>query len=209
VTHRPAGAVLASAAAAAVVALAMAFGVALLGAGCATLQEVAALRRVGFDFDRVSDVRVADVAIGGRRSYGDLGAAEIARLAAAVALHEVPLECVVHVRAENPAENAVTARMVGLDWTFFLEADALVSGRIDERYVFPPGQPVDVPVEVRFDAYDVVQGSARGLFELGLAIAGVPGYAKEVRLEATPTLETQYGPMRSPGRITLRREVGG
>ena len=68
---------------------------------------------------------------------------------------------------------------------------------------------VDVPVDVSFDAYDAVQGNAQSLFELALAVAGVSGRTKEVRLDATPTIETQYGPMRYPGRITLRREVGG
>jgi hypothetical protein len=191
------------AAAAATLALALSL------AGCATLSEVAALRRVDFAYDRVSDVRLAGIAVNEGRLYSDLGAADVGRLAAALAAHDVPLDFVVHVQARNPADNAVTARLVGLDWTFFLEDDELVSGKLDDTYAFPPGEAVDVPVRVSFDAYDAVSGNARSLFETALAIAGVEGYTKEIRLDATPTVETPYGPMRYPGRITLRREVGG
>ncbi len=189
-------------------ALALAITLLVAGVSCATLREVAALRDVDFEFDRVSDVRLAGVLVDETRTFDALGPADVARLAAAVAAKDVPLELIVHVRAENPAENDVTARLVGLDWTFFVEDDALVAGRFDDRYAFPPGTPVDVPVDVTFDAYDAVQGNARSLFELALAVAGVAGFSKEVRLDVVPGLETPYGPIRSPGRITLRREVG-
>jgi hypothetical protein len=177
--------------------------------GCAALEQFAALRQVEFQFDRVSDVYLAGVRVSGANGYGDIGALDVARLAAAVATHNVPLDLVVHVRGTNPQANTVTARMLKLGWTFFVEDRQVVDGQLSQSYAFEPGRPVDVPVAVRFNAYDEFGGGAKSLFELGLAIAGVSGYAKEIRADLVPTIDTSLGPMRYPTPITVRRTIGG
>ena len=178
------------------------------GTGCAAMQEIVALRQVKFAFDRISDVRLAGVSADGRRSYSDLRADEIARVAAAVATRQVPVELIVHLSAENPTSNGTTARLQRLDWKMFLDDRALVDGQLAEAYAFEPGVPVDLPLRVRFDAIEFVNGSARDLFELALALAGAPNYRKEVRLDLVPTIDTSIGPIRYPTPITVRRTTG-
>jgi hypothetical protein len=181
----------------------------LLGiVSCAALQEIAALRTVVFALDRVDQVRLAGIRLDGRSSYSDLNVAEVARLTAAVVTKNVPLDLVVHVRAENPAENPVAARLVDFDWTLFLEDRETVSGTLSGNTPLPPGQPVDIPIAATLDLFDFFGGNARDLFELALALAGQGGASKEVRLEALPTVQTSLGPITYPGRIVLRRQVG-
>lgn len=182
--------------------------VAALG-GCTTLQEMAALRHVAFDLERVDQVRIAGILVDGRRSYADLGSVDVAKLAGAVLAKDVPLDLVVHVKGQNPPENHVSARMVQMDWTFFLENTRTVSGHLAEAYVFPPGQPVDVPVVVHLDLADFFRTSARDAFDLALALAGAGTTPKEIRLEAMPTIETDLGPIRYPSPIVIRKTVGG
>ena len=62
---------------------------------------------------------------------------------------------------------------------------------------------------VSFDAYDVFGGRSKDLYELGLAIAGVPGHEKEIRVDIRPTIETGIGPILYATPIELRRTVGG
>lgn len=180
----------------------------LPAAGCATVQEIAALRQVRFELDRIGDVRLAGVSTAGRSSYRDLGGAEIAAIAAAVARRSVPLELTVHLTAENPASNATTARLHRLEWTMFLDERRIVDGDLAEAHVFEPGRPVDVPLRVRFDALEMYDAGAAGLFELALALAGVPGARKEVRLDLLPTIDTAHGPIRYPRPIVVRRATG-
>jgi hypothetical protein len=175
--------------------------------GCATLQEIAALRQVAFSLDRVSDVRVAGVALGNRDSYADFSVSEIARIAAAVSNRNVPLGMIVHVEAQNPPDNNVTARMMELDWTLFIEDRKTVDGKLPGTYLLPPGEPVDIPVGVELDMMDFFGGGARELVNLALAVGG-QGTA-EVRLEARPTIETSLGPIRYPAPIVIRRQVRG
>ena len=143
-------------------------------AGCATLSQVAALRKVDFNLDRVSAATLAGVRLEGKQSYSDLNTTELARLAAAVATKNVPLVMTVHVQAENPATNSVSARLVQLDWTLNIEDQPTVSGRLAQEYELPPGQVTDVPLAVEVDLWDFFSGRAQDLFGLALSAAGRP-----------------------------------
>ena len=179
----------------------------LASAGCTTLRETAALNDVKFSFDRVTNVRVAGVTVDGKDSYTDVGVTDVAKLTAAVLGQNVPTNLVVHVKAENPSSNSVTARMIQLGWTFFVEDRKVLDGKLDSTYAFAPGQPVDVRVPITFDAYDLYEHNAEDLFELGLALADVGGYEKEVRLDLVPTVNTDLGPITYPSPITVKRTV--
>lgn len=188
----------------ALVALSLLAATAWLAPGCAALQEFAALRSVTFAFDRVSDVRVAGVAIGANARWSSLSVADVARIGAAVATRDVPLELIAHVGATNPAGNSVAARMLDLDWTLFVEDRRVLAGQLGSPVTIAPGRTADVPVAVRFDLMTLGSGGARDLFDLALAVAGQGSVAKEMRLDLVPTIETSLGPMRYPAPVVVR-----
>lgn len=175
---------------------------------CTAMQELAALRSVRFAFDRVDRVRIAGIAVDGRRGFYDLDPGEAAHLAAAVLEKRMPLEMTLHVRAENPAENRVTARLMKMDWRLFLEDRETVQGVIEGPVGFPPGEPVDVPVPVSLDLLEFFRANARDAYQLALAFGGYGGEPKDVRLELMPTIETSLGPIRYPRPLVVRRTVG-
>lgn len=176
-------------------------------AGCTALQEIAALRTVSFVFDRVSDVRLAGVPIGPGTRFSSLSLADAARLASAMALNQVPIELVAHVSAANPAANKVSARMLALDWTFFVEDRQTLDGALGAPVVIAPGTSSDVPLTVRFDLLQLGGGGARDVFDLALTIAGYSGARKDLRLELLPTIDTSLGPMRYPAPVVVRRSA--
>jgi hypothetical protein len=177
--------------------------------GCTTLRQIAALRRVEFDLDRVTDVRVVGIRVDDRRHVSDLTGLELARLTAAAASGSMPLDLVVHVRARNPAENRTAARLVNLDWTLFLEERETVSGHLTGTRMIPPGETVDVPVPASLDLVPFVHGSGRDLFELALSLAGAGSSPKQIRVDLKPQIETALGPIPYPTHITIRKTVGG
>ncbi len=172
--------------------------------GCATLQSVAALRQVTFAFDHVSDVRILGIGLDGVGGWSDLTPTDVSQLLSAATRGDVPLALTMHVRAENPADNHVTARLVGLEWTFFVEDRRTVSGRLPGEVRLPPGEAVDVRVPVSLDLADFFHTGARDLFELALGIAG-RGTTRPIRLEATPVIDTPAGPIRYPQPIVIER----
>jgi hypothetical protein len=183
----------------------LAFLAALAVPGCSALEEMAALRTVTFAFAGVSDVRLAGIRLGAGSSYASLGVADVARLGAAVVAREVPIELIAHVNATNPPENKVTARMVRLGWTLFIEDRQAMAGQLNDPITIVPGHTSDVPLTVRFDLLQLGSGGARDLFDLALAIAGLTPLQKDLRLELVPTIETSLGPIGYPVPIVVRR----
>jgi hypothetical protein len=172
-------------------------------AGCATLQQLAALRQVQFAIDGVGTGRLAGIDLGRVRSASDLRATDAARLAAAMAAEELPLEFTVDVRAENPAENQTTARMVRFAWTLLLDDRETIDGVVDREISLPPGDPQIIPLRMRLDLIEFFDGSAGDLLNLALRFAGTDADAAEVKLRALPTVETPLGPIEYPATITI------
>lgn len=171
--------------------------------GCATLQEVIALRSVAFQVDRVTEVRMAGVDLSRVRSYSDLSLGDGARVTTALATRELPLSFRIHLLAENPASNSVTARLVRLRWTLFLEDTETISGQIEREYAIPPGQPTDIPLDISLDLFDFYERSGKDLVELALNLAGAGGTPKQVAIRAVPTISTALGPITYPQPITI------
>lgn len=175
-------------------------------AGCATLQQIAALQHVTFSFAGVSDVRIAGVRLSPNATYGSLGAANLARLGAALLAQDVPLEMIAHVDAKNPQENSVAAHMVALDWTMFLEDRRLLSGGLAEPVIIEPAHTSDVPLSVRLDLMQILTGTAaQDAFDTAMSIAGYGTVQKDLRLELSPTIDTSIGPIRYPSPIVVHR----
>ncbi len=173
--------------------------------GCTALQQLAALRTVAFAFAGISDVRVAGIRLSAGSRFASLSLADAARLGAAIVAQDVPLEMIAHVSATNPPENTVTARMVQMGWTLFIENRQTLAGQIAGPVTIAPGRTTDVPLAVRFDLLDLGSGGARDLFDLALAIGGLSTLQKELRLELVPTIETSLGPITYPTPVVVRR----
>lgn len=181
----------------------------LLGSsGCATLQQMAALRQVDFSLDRVSALTLAGVDLSRVRSYDDLGVVDVARITAAVATRRLPLDFTLHVRADNPEGNG-QARMTALDWTLFLQDRETVSGGLPSAVLIPAGGRAEIPLGIRLDLLEFFDGSGRDLVNLALSLAGQEAPPTTVRLQAVPTVDTPLGPIRYPAPITVASTVGG
>jgi hypothetical protein len=172
-------------------------------AGCATLQQIAALRQVDFAIDHVANTRLAGVPLDRIRNPQDLGAFDVARIGAALAAGSVPLAIEVHVSGLNPAENSVAARLVQLDWALLLDERETITGSLDREYVFQPGVATDVPIEMQVDLADFLAHNAKDMIDLALAVAGAGGEPKRIALLATPTIQTALGPIRYPQPIRI------
>ena len=174
-----------------------------LACGCAAARELAALQQVEFRFDHVSSPRVAGVPLERIRSYGDLSAAEIARLGMAVAAADVPMELTVHVEGRNPDANTVTARLVAMNWSYLVDDREVVAGRLAEPVSFAPGASQDVPLGVGFNLVSVFDERGRDLLEVALALAGQGTTAHRVTFRIAPTVDTPLGPIRYPVPISF------
>jgi hypothetical protein len=179
-------------------------------AGCATLQQIAALRQVDFSLAGTRNARLAGVDLSRIRAYRDLSAVDIARIGLAVARKDVPLEFQLDVQGENPAANSVTATMVRLAWSLYLNDKETISGTLDTTLAFPPGQPTTFPIPMRLNLVQFFDGPAESLVDLAASVAGLSTDPTRISLRGIPTIDTPLGRISYPSPITIvSRTVGG
>ena len=177
--------------------------------GCTTLQQIANLRNVDFELDRLSNGLVAGVDIDRLRDGRQLGASDLLRLGNAARTGEIPLSFVLHVGAENPAENNVAAQLVSLDWTLFLDDTQTISGVYNDDRQIPAGGSVDLPISMELDLARFFGNNVQDIAALVGNIAGVESRRQTIRLDARPSIDTQFGPIQYPGVISIEFPVGG
>lgn len=176
--------------------------------GCATVKEMTAIRHVDFRYDRISDAALAGISLNRVSSYETLGAADVARLALAVASKDVTLDLVVHLEGRNPETNSVTARMVAMDWAYLVDDRETVSGSVTQALSFPPGAPTDVPIRVSLDLVRFFGGDGRALLDTALSLAGQKTGGRQGALRILPTIDTPVGPMKYPAPIVIPLSPG-
>ncbi len=179
-------------------------------AGCATLRQITALKRVDFSLAGVRDGRLAGVDLRRIANYDDLSPLDVGRIALAVTRRDVPLECTVMVRADNPADNRAAATLVKLQWTLLLDDKETVSGVLDTTVTMPPGQTSYVPLPVRVNLRQFFDGPAQSLVNLAASVAGLSAQPTKIAVRAVPTINTPLGAITYPEPITIvSRTVGG
>ena len=176
---------------------------------CQTLKEIATLRDVKFALGALTDINLAGVQLDDIRDYSDITARDVLKLTGAFIKKDMPLTFNLNVKAENPSDNTVAARLVRMDWTLFLEERETISGVLDQERTLNPGEPVTIPVNISLDVIDFFNANARDIIELALSLRGEGGAPKNVKLVATPTVETILGPIRYPQPITVVNETVG
>ena len=182
----------------------------LLVTGCATLQQIVALRQVDFALAGAERGRLAGVDLSRIAAYEDLSVTDVARIGVAIARKELPLEFQLNLTGLNPADNKVTARMIRMAWSLFLNDKETIHGVLDTTYLFPPGQAVTLPLQMRLNLVEFFGGSARDLVNLAAALAGLKADSTKISLRATPTIDTPLGPISYPTPITIvSRTIGG
>ena len=176
---------------------------------CQTLRQIAQLRHVDFAIDRAAQVQLAGLDASRLQSYNDLRPAELIRLGTTVAQGSLPLEFTLHLNAFNPQDNNIAARLVQMDWTLFLEDRETISGRYDGEVLLPPGEVTDIPIHISLDLMDFFRDNMQQLVNVALSATGQDAAPTNLRLQATPTINTSLGPIRYPEAITIvNRDIG-
>lgn len=188
----------------------LAFAAIAVVAGCATLQQYAALRQVAFSLAGVQNGTLAGVPLARIAAYRDLSVIDIGRLTLAAARKDVPLEVQLNLRADNPPDNRSTATMAKLAWTLLIDNKETVSGVLDTTVALPAGEAVSIPLKARLNLYEFFGGSAEELLNLAAGLAGLNADPTRITLRATPTINTPLGQIAYPQPIMITvRTVGG
>ena len=181
---------------------------------CATLNDMATvlanLQRLKFKIAGVRDFRLVGIDIGSKAKLADFNAADVLKLGQAYTAKKLPAELVVDVLAVNPNDGTggttkTAGTLTGLECRLLIDGNPTVTGNIDGPVEIPgTGQESVIPFHLSLDLY-VFFGDKRyeDLVQLALAIGGRSRAAARIALDAQPTVQTPFGPMTYPDRITI------
>lgn len=186
-----------------------------IAAGCNAISNItntlANLKNLRYKVDGIRDVRMAGVSLTGKRSVSDFSIADAARLTAAFAKNEFPLDLTVNVAVQNPNTGSqgtknIPVQLTRLEWRLLIDNKETVSGVVSNPLTVPAsGETVYVPVTTTLDMkkFFADKGYA-DIANLALAIAGAPNTTRNVSVDALPTISTSLtGEVRSPSRIVI------
>lgn len=183
-------------------------------ASCAALDEMTAalanLQRLKFKLSGVRDFKLLGIDLGGKARITDLNALDAVKLVQSYTSRKLPVEFVVDILAVNPNDGTGGTRrtastLTSLECRLLIDGQPTVTGNIDEPIEIPgTGQESVIPLRISLDLLEFF-GDKRyeDLIGLALAIGGKGRNAARIALDAQPTVQTPFGPMTYPGRVTI------
>ncbi|MFN3195733.1 MAG: hypothetical protein ACE364_07295 [Chlorobiota bacterium] len=186
----------------------------LLFSSCKTLNQIkdsiANLQRLEFKLDNVNNFVVAGVNLSNIKSVNDLSVMDGIRLTKAFADKRLPAQFVLNLDARNPNDGTggtkqSSATLTGLDWRLFIDGKQTIAGDISNDFIIPgTGKATNIPLTMSLDLYEFFGNEGyNDLINLALAIGGQNGSAANLKLDARPTVKTQFGNINYPGRINI------
>ncbi len=180
-------------------------------AGCKTITDTLLnMQRLQFKLDNVNNFQLAGVNLSNKSSVSDFSISDALNLTRAFSNKNLPAQFIINVAAKNPNDGTNNSRqtnatLTGLDWRLFIDGKETVSGGLASAVQVPGnGQSTTVPLSVSLNLYEFFanEGYDR-LLNLALALGGANGSASRISLDAQPTVSTQLGNLKYPGRITI------
>ncbi len=189
-------------------------GLFLINNSCQTIQQVsnalANMQRLQFKLDNVNNFSLAGIGLSNKNSVKDFSLTDGFKLTSAFASKSFPAEFVLNVAALNPNDGkggtpGTSATLTSLDWQLYIDDVPTISGNIASPVEIPgTGQTTLIPLKMNLDLYKFFQNKGYdGIINIALALGGVKSSPAKLKLDARPTVNTPFGPIVYPGRITI------
>ena len=177
------------------------------GNGCQVLTEVAAFTRCTFDFEKISDVKLAAVDIQKANSLTSLSFTEIGKITSAILSKELYLDMTAQIKVTNP--NAQKAAMDKLEWILLIDGVEITRGTTTERVEVPANGSGYLPVHTNFNLATTFSGQSKdALWSLARNIAGFGDKPSKVVLRVKPSITVSGILLVYPGWLDLTHKVG-
>ena len=173
-------------------------------------QTLTNLQRLQFKLQNVNGFTLAGVNLNNKKSINDFSVMDGIKLTQAFSSKSLPSRFILNVEAKNPNDGKggskqTSATLTSFDWQLYIDDVPTLKGNINKAIEIPgTGQSTIIPVAIDIDLYKFFKDKGYdGLINLALAIGGVNGSAARLKLDAKPTVQTNFGPIEYPGRITV------
>ncbi len=173
-------------------------------------QTISNLQKLEYKIQDVTDFRVANIRLQNISGLKDFSITDGLKLANAYATKSFPADFVLNLNAKNPNSGtnnttATSATIAKLDYRLILDEVPTISGDISTPVTVPgTGQSINIPLNMSLDLYKFFGNKGyESVINLALAIGGLNSSPTKVKLDIKPTVNTSFGPIQYPNRITV------
>lgn len=169
------------------------------------IKGIANLVNCEYSLNNVSNVSVAGVDVK-KVAGGQIGVADVAKLAASIINKQIPLAMDFNVGIKNPTET--NAMLSVMDWIVNVQNTQLAQGSTTNSYKISAGRTSTVPLSVATDMYRIF--SKDGIESLkGFASSfKSDGTSSKVGIKVRPSLNVGSQVLKTPNYITIEKNVG-
>lgn len=175
-------------------------------AGCKSIRELKNLTKCQFRIGTVKGITLAGVNIQAVRRFSDLGLKDAAKVGAALASGNLPLNMTVNLEVKNP--NKQLAAMNRLEWVAMVDQYDIINGIVSQRVeVAPDGGTATIPLNVSANLRSVLKTLGKTeLLDFGMGMTDQSDRPTRVALKVKPTIMVGKHPLEYPGWFTVKRE---
>lgn len=169
------------------------------------IKGIANLANCEYSLNNVSNVSVAGVDVK-KVAGGQIGVADVAKLAASIMQKQIPLAMDFNVGIKNPTQT--NALLNTMDWMVNVQNTQLAQGTTTKSYTVGAGRTSTVPLNVATDMYRIF--SKDGIESLkGFASSfKSDGTSSKVGIKVRPTLKVGDYALKTPNYITIEKNIG-
>jgi len=182
---------------------------ALTLSSCDVLQqigEMATFARCEFRLSTVEGITLGGVNVQKVSNLNQLNLQDAARLTAALASGQLPLDLTLNVQVKNP--NTSAASLNRLEWILFIDDIQMVSGLNQNTVNIPPQNgTATLPLRISVDLKKALSGrSGDALLNFGLNLAGAGNRPTRIMLKAKPSIVVAGNTVPYPGYLSIRND---
>jgi len=172
-------------------------------------QQMGALAKCDFRLQSVNQLSLAGINVQNIHKLSDLTYLDAAKLTAAVASGNFPLDFTLNVEAKNP--NSSAAGLTKIDWILLIDNIEMTRGAVNQQVSIPANNGIAViPMKMHVDLKQALSGkSADAILNFGLNLAGAGNKPTRFTMKLQPTINVASFPITYPGYITIGTEFSG
>ncbi|OGU57576.1 MAG: hypothetical protein A2X64_08985 [Ignavibacteria bacterium GWF2_33_9] len=168
------------------------------------------MKKLKFKLDGVKEFQLSGVTISNQSKISDFDFGDAMKLTNLLQGKTCPVTFVLNVAAINPNDGKSSpvktdATISNLEWRLLIDDVPTISGGIDAPVNVPAsGESVIIPISMNLDLYKFFKDQTYDkILNLAFAIGGVKHDLSHIKLDVKPTVNTMFGPITYPGRITI------
>ncbi len=180
--------------------------IAIALSSCRQLKEMTNFAKCEFRLKSIENIQLAGFDVQNKKSLSDFSVMDAAKLMAAVAQNNFPLQFTLNVDVKNP--NPVQGTLNKLDWILLIDDIQMVQGTTQNKLqIAPNGGVANYPLLFNINLRDVLkEKTGQSLINFGLNMAGAGNQPTRITLRAKPYVSIGNFQIAYPGYFDIKTE---